>query len=85
MAMFRSADDQTSDHDPQQPLFSYQERVGAFRALVHATSNMFEYSDRTLLDVYYDKASRLVSLYLPLSPVFYHRELLPTSAGLRMS
>lgn len=66
MAIFRSADDQTSDHDPQQPLFSYQERVGAFRALVHAISNIFEYSERTLLDIYNDKASRFVSIHPPI-------------------
>lgn len=61
MGFFKSADDQTSDHDPQQPLFSHQERVGAFRALVHAISNIFKYSEGNLLDIYCDKASRLVS------------------------
>lgn len=66
MAIFRSADDQTSDHDPQQPLFPYQERVGAFRALVHVISNIFQYSERTLLDIYNDKASRFVSTHPPI-------------------
>lgn len=61
IGIFRSADDQTSDHDPQQPLFLHQERVGAFRALVHAMSNIFKSSEGNLLDIYCDKASRLVS------------------------
>lgn len=66
MAIFKSEDDMRFDHNQQPPLRPYQEIKGAFNALVHIMSNIFDRSERMLLDICYPKAALLVGPVYPL-------------------
>ena len=63
MATFRSKEDSARD---QVPLRRLQERVGAFRALVHMIANRTELEVRTLGNLQAD-LHKLVSLSPPLA------------------
>ena len=63
MATFRSKEDSARD---QVPLHRFQERVGAFRAMIHMIANRTELELRTLRRLQVTLC-KLVSLFSPLA------------------